>query len=106
MFEHVEYERGVEVEAANNVDASLGGTRRSSGAAHGKLLRRCLDVLDAGKAAIVIVVVPMQSTHIASEAERPALRVPLEVLLDVLKAIRRDGLRNLAIISKLPGQSG
>ena len=66
------------------------------------LLSVLLDILDASKAAVVIVVVPMQRPSISAKGKRKSLRVPPEHLSAHWSSLKRDYVRDFTILIDLP----
>ena len=60
-------------------------------------------VLDACKAAIVIVVVPMECPSISAEGKRESLRILSELLCSQGHALRRDGVCDVTLF-RLPSK--
>ena len=96
VIHYLEDENYVEEEAAHDVRASVQGLRCD-------LLSVLLHILDASKAAVVIVVVPMQRPSISAKGKRESPRILPEHFWAHSGPLRRDRVRHFTSLRDLPG---
>ena len=96
LLHYLEDENNVEEEAAHDVRACVQAFRCD-------LLSVLLHILDARKAAVVIVVVPMQRPSISAKGKRESFRILRKHCWTQRGSLRRHGVRDFTMLVDLPG---